>query len=446
MTTSDYQSLLPQIMPLQGRKAALLLGTDRHIGEETPGAEETRVGFIPSQAAALKSWLQEAGVFLDFYFIQGAGARAGYSDGDYLNAGGHLLFEHELSTLPAPQIFHALKEPSAYESFIQGPFIRIGALHTGAFDPTSGLASLFKRKNFCAIFDGSNIGGFSYNITGGHIIPIRSSMSVFAGWIAADNAGRQYDEQKGKVIVSGGGVVGSAAIERLLSEYSVTATQILVFEPDQVQCKRLTDKFGADGKLVIVERGTITADDISGAIGLILTAFRQGHPAPKVVSIGDLAALAENAVVVDVSIDERGGILIPGLDFDRASLQQVVESVRESIAQLRKNITYIGDSHLPRNNPSKASESHGIAVLPYLAVLLYLSAREGGAAQAVNYILNQDCSSSPQTHFDSLVCDLKQGLAFWRPDPIHVREEITKGIMSSMDYFLKREGISWKIE
>jgi hypothetical protein len=133
------------------------------------------------------------------------------------------------------------------------------------------------------------------------------------------------------------------------------------------------------------------------------------------------------------------------LDFDKVSLLHVIQRVQESVKRLGKNITYIGDSHLPRNNASKASEAHGKAVLPYLAVLLYLSAREGGAPRAVEFILKQNCSASPLGHFEALICDLKQGLAFWRPDPIHVKEDITKGIMSSMDYFLRREGISWEV-
>lgn len=445
MTDIDYKSVFPSVTPLQGKKATLLLGTDRHIGEETPGAQETRVGVTPAQIAALKSWLQEAGIYLDFYFVQGAGARAGYSDGDYLNVGGELVFEHELSALPTPHVFHALKEPAPYETFVPGPFIRIGALHTGAFDPTSGLASLFKKKNFCAIFDGSSIGGYSFNITGGYVIPIRSSMSVFAGWIAANYIEPISSKPGGKVVVSGGGVVGTAAVEQLLAEQGDKLSQVLIIEPNQAQCERLRNKFSADSKVVVIERGKINNEDIDGAIGLILTAFRPGHPAPKVIDINDLAALMDNAIIVDVSIDEKGGISIPDLDFDKISLLHVIERVQESIKKLRKNITYIGDSHLPRNNASKASEAHGKAVLPYLAILLYLSAREGDAPRAVEFILRQDCSVSPQGHFESLVCDLKQGLAFWRPDPIHVKEDITKGIMSSMDYFLRREGISWEV-
>jgi alanine dehydrogenase len=446
MLNTSHNSLFPGVLPLLGKKATLLLGTDRHIGEETPGSEETRVGVTPAQIELLKGWLRESGIYLDFYFVQGAGSRAGYSDGDYLNVGGELVFEHELSALPTPNVFHALKEPSPYESFVPGPFIRIGALHTGAFDPTSGLASLFKKKNFAAILDGSNIGGYSFKITGGHAIPIRSSMSVFAGGIAADYLEPTKKEGEGKVVVSGGGVVGTAAVERLLATPDSQITRVIVIEPSSEQCQRLRSQFADSEKVVIVEGGSIRAEDAAGAVGLILTAFRPGHPAPKVIGLNDLSALADKAVIVDVSIDERGGISIPDMDFEKMSLLHVTEGVRDAIKRLGKNYTYIGDSHLPRNNASAASEAHGKAVLPYLAVLLYLSAREGGAPQAIDFILRQDCSVTPLDHFASLVCDLRQGLAFWRPDPINVKEDITRGIMSSMDYFLRREGISWKVE
>ncbi len=439
----NYQNLLPEAEVLKGKKAILLLGTDRHIGEGIDETEEKRVGVTPLQVAALREWLQELGVHLDFYFIQGAGVRAGYSDGDYLSVGGQIVFEHQLSTLPTPHVFHALKEPCPYEVFIPDPFIRIGALHKSTFVPTSGLASLFKKKNFCAIFDGSSIGGFAYQFNSGFKIPIRSSMSVFAGEIAADYV---FESKKdGRIVISGGGAAGISAAKRLL-EHPGNYTEIVIVEPNQEQCNRLRNSFGNDGHIRIIQGDKLADDHIAGASGLILAAYVPESPAPKVIDLGQLVNLADGAVIVDISIDEKGGISVPNLDFEKTPLQQVIQLVGSEIKKLAKGFTYIGDDHLPRKYPDKASESHGKAVMPYLAVLLYLSAKEGGASPALEYILNQDCAKAEMSFFDSLVCDLKAGLAFWRSDPISVSGAIAQGIVDTMSQFFESEKILKKIE
>jgi NAD/NADP transhydrogenase alpha subunit len=451
----EYQSIipvsrthsLPEVKSLQGKKAILLLGTDRHIGEEKPGHEETRVGITPEQVAALRDWLREAGVFLDFYFIQGAGARAGYSDGNYLNIGGHLVFEHQLSSLPSPDVFHALKEPSPYEAFINGPFMRIGAVHRGGFHATSGLASLFKKKNFCAIFDGSTTGGYSHQFTGGHIIPIRGSMSVFAGWIAADEVVVDREFSAGKVVVSGGGVVGTAAVERLLNEHGSKISRILIVDPSPEKCDQLTRRFHDMEKVSIQTGGEITAEIAEGANGLILAAYVELSTAPKVINLGDIERLSPGAVIVDVSIDERGGVVIPGFDSNKASLEEIEPRISKEVKALGKNITYIGDSHLPRRDAKQASEEHGKAILPYLGVLLYLSAREGGPPQAMEYIhhfAEGQANFHKRDYFNSLVYDLRQGLAYWRHDPISVRKSKEK-VMENINDFLRREGISYNV-
>lgn len=440
--------VLPEVARLNGKKAILLLGTDRHIGEEKPGHEESRVGIIPRQVENLREWLREHGVFLDFYFVQGAGARAGYTDGSYLNVGGQLVFEHQLSSLPSPDVFHALKEPSPYEAFITGPFMRIGAVHRGSFHATSGLASLFKKKNFCAIFDGSLVGGHSHQSTDGHAIPVRGSMSVFAGWIAADEVARDKEFSGGKVVVSGGGVVGTSAVEKLLGEYSDKVSQIIVVEAQQSQCDRLNKKFNDKSKVSILHGDRIPTDAAKNANGLILAAYSEGEIAPKVIDLEDLRGVAQSAVIVDVAIDERGAISIPNYNSDEASLDEIEPRVSRELKALGKNLTYVGDSHLPRRDSKRASEEHGDAVLPYLAVLLYLAAERGGAAQAMKSIYQfakTETNYGPTNYFNSLVADLREGLVYWRHDPITVRKS-KKKVMDNIKGFLDREGIIYEDE
>ena len=72
------------------------------------------------------------------------------------------------------------------------------------------------------------------------------------------------------------------------------------------------------------------------------------------------------------------------------SLPEVVSRVTGEIEKLGKKINYIADDHLPKNKPKKASIAHGRAIMPYVAMLLYCSARLGGARQAAKYVMGND--------------------------------------------------------
>lgn len=100
-------NIFPTVEKLNGKKAIFLLGTDQYIGEglDENGIKkesETRVGIVPDQVEAIKLWLESNGVTLDFFFVKGAGTRADFLDSAYLKIGGQILFEHQLSSMPAP--------------------------------------------------------------------------------------------------------------------------------------------------------------------------------------------------------------------------------------------------------------------------------------------------------------------------------------------------------
>ncbi len=112
--------------------------------------------------------------------------------------------ENELPSLsPGPDVVHALKEPSPYESLIPGLFMRIGALHVGSFRPSCGLAALLRKRNFSAILDGSAVGGFTCRLSKTFQAPLRCSMSVFASRVAADTVAQNL-APRSKVVISGG--------------------------------------------------------------------------------------------------------------------------------------------------------------------------------------------------------------------------------------------------
>lgn len=415
----------PNVEKLKGEKSIFLLGTDQYIGEglDENGNQkesETRVGLVPEQVELMKHWLVSNGVALDFYFLKGAGTRADFLDSSYLKIGGQVLFEHQLSSMPSPNVVHALKEPCAYETFIPGPFLRIGALHSGAFDDESGVAFLFKRRNFCAIFDGSNIGTDK-------IIPIRGAMSVFAGEIATEFSVKNFIENgqtHEKVVISGGGVVGRAALNEFIKNGIERCAEIIIVEPNIELVNTLASMYSNESKVKIVIGSKLTHDQVENASAIILTAFVKGQSAPDVLYVNDIKRMKDKSIIVDVSIDERGGIKLDNFSKGDFPLNEVVTKIRTEIENLSKGIKYIADDHLPKHKPKKASIAHGDAIMPYISMLLYCSAKYGGARPAAKYILNGDFSDQIDPKASELLQHLKRGLAYYSPSPVMYNRKI----------------------
>ncbi len=422
---------LPNVERLPGKRVSFLLGTDRHIDEGT-AHQEKRVGITPEQMQSLRDWLERADVRTTFYVISGAGVDAGYLDSDYRRAGATIVREDELGSLsPRPDVVHALKEPCPYEATIPGPFMRIGALHIGTFCPTCGCAILLRKGNFAAMFDGSAIGGYTCKLSGGFQAPLRCSMSVFAGKVAADLVNHHLGRNR-KVIISGGGVVGVSALQRLLETGDHRCWEIILIEANIDRCEHLRQLFKGHEGVQVRHSHKVDAEDLKDGSGLILATFRPGDKAPKVVDLPSLQKMRNGSIIVDVSIDEGGSVLT-----------QEGKTTGQAIAELGMNHTYVADSHMPRRYPREASEAHGRAVLPYLAALLYLAAKAGSAAQATQHILAVDCNEAMRNYFDLLICDLKNGLVFTGPSPIGLSERLVKGRQQVIE-FLDQHGISSK--
>lgn len=413
---------LPHVDPAPGTRCTLLLGTDAHIKEGTPD-QERRVAVTPAQLGALRGWLADAGVECQLLFVAGAGERAGFPDADFERVGARAVPEAELASLEAaPDVVHALKEPCAYESTIPGPFLRIGALHTGDhFDPGSDSARLLCSRRACAVFDGSEIGGHAFRFTDppGFPVPIRSSMSVFAGEIAAADVVTHLDGRSGRCVIAGGGAAGTAAAEWLLR--NAPAARVLVMDALAPAVARLRARFADEPRVEVVEGEWLTGEMLDGAEAVILAVFAPGDLAPRVVGRDELSHLAQGALVIDISIDEGGAIA--GEDAEGA----------EAGDPTPPGYRYMAETNMPRRRPGEASRAHGAAVLPYLAVLLYLSAKLGGAKGAMAHIarlrlpdMDRTATDAPEDYFGALVQDLRHGTAFWGVEEVHVNRDAVR--------------------
>lgn len=416
MTTpfERFESALPPPRRWQKSHVTLVVGNDREIGRRLR-SQERRVGITPAHVSALQRTFRGLGIRLSVLVVENAGARAGYADADYVHAGAQIVTFGELPHEVAPDVVHALKEPSSYESTIPGPFCRIGALHSGDFDPTAGFAALLAAHP-AAVFDGSNVGS-----SADFRVPIRGSMSVFAGRVAAEWVLEHVaGGPAGSVVVVGGGKVGLAAVEKLLTEPRIES--ITVFDR-AASPQRLAAVAAAVGPQARVRvEGLGGTDDealltrLEGACGLILAPAMAGGRAPKVVSARALQQrMPQDGIVVDVSIDERGAIADERIDADWAS-EHVIDFLAHSLGGLR----YQAVPNMPRVYPMEASREHGDAILPYLGTLLLLCAREGGPVPAVRWLLQRPFTErSPDPlqvedgadRLDAFCQDLRNGLA-----------------------------------
>ena len=413
---------------LSDREVTFLLGTDVHIGE--PDTCEQRVAITPEQACELKDWLAKVGVRLNLLVVRDAGKRAGFPDDEYVAVGARIIEESDIQSMtPIPDVVHALKEPTSYEATIPGPFMRIGALHSGDFKPESGIADVLKRGNSCGIFDGSAVGGFAFDtdfvVRPKFRIPLRSSMSVYAGKLAGEDVGKHLGEKDERVVVSGGGVVGTSAVGVLLDRHSDQLKEVLIIEKFENRCRELREMY-QDFPCVSVKQGfDISPDDIRDAAGLILTIFVQGSAAtPKVVDLERLKLMKHGGYITDVAIDEGGGVAISkdnqiNPESGRA-YTPTVEDIRQEVESLENGLTYHADNHMPRRRPREASIEHGKTGLMYLATLLYLSAEQGGPIDSIKFIMDQDNLERPKNIREALILDLKNGMAFVKLNSVTV--------------------------
>ncbi len=418
---SGYNHTLPEVSRIKDASdVVFLLGTDRHLDEGTSN-QERRVGIIPDQIRALKQWSLGAGMNLVIYVVENAGVDAGFANEDYIEAGATIISESEISSVGAVSVVHSLKEPFDYESRIPGPFIRIGALHTGVLETGCGTYNLLVNKKIAGIFDGSYIGKCSPELTGNFEVPVRSSMSVFAGEIAADQVLARVISGD-KIIISGGGVAGVSALKRMLANSQFgRELSILLYEKFSDKCDKLSQEFGHYPNIQIRQSGVVPSADLEGVAGLILTAFDPKGLAPEVVDLSSLVRMKTDGIIIDISIDEGGGIK----GFQSLPLDKAVPIIKSIVVQLGNDLIYKGDAHMPRIYPSEASEIHGKAMLPYIGILLYLCAMKGSSTKAVEYIINGSESENGEL-FNAFVSDLRNGLAFSGPEPIRIHEEVVK--------------------
>ena len=261
---------------------------------------EYRVGLTPDSVAQLVGAGHAVAV------ESGAGAGAGFDDELYKSRGASIVADAEAIFTRAEMVVK-VKEPQAPErAMLQPGQILFCYLHL-APDPEQ-THDLLERQVSAVAFETVT------DANGG--LPLLTPMSEIAGKLSVQAGARCLERVVGgrgvllggvpgvvpaKVVIVGGGVVGSNATEIAVG----MGARVVVLDRSLPALRRLHERFGARIECVYSTEQTLTehlqnADLVVGAVLI------PGASAPKLIRRSMLGAMLPGSVVVDVAIDQGG--------------------------------------------------------------------------------------------------------------------------------------------
>ncbi|MED4227584.1 alanine dehydrogenase [Neobacillus cucumis] len=236
-----------------------------------------------------------------------AGIGSGFTNEDYLKAGGEIIEDASNVWLQSEMIMK-VKEPlaSEYQYFRQG-LILFTYLHLAA-EPA--LAQALKEKGVFAI---------AYEtVAVNRNLPLLTPMSEVAGRMSAQ-IGAQFLQKnnggqgillagvpgvnRGKVTIIGGGIVGTNAAKMAIG----LGADVTIIDLSADRLRQLDDIFGNQVKTLMSNPYNI-AEAVAEADLLIGAVLIPGAKAPKLVTEEMVKSMKPGSVIVDVAIDQ-GGII-----------------------------------------------------------------------------------------------------------------------------------------
>src|SRR5215212_6929478 len=238
----------------------------------------------------------------------GAGKGAGFSDEEYVEAGGRVVDGPD-EVFASSDLIVKVKEPvpEEYDRFREGQQL-FTYLHLAA---DKGLTEFLMERKI------NSIAYETVEASDGSL-PLLTPMSEVAGRMAVQAAAHHLESPQGgaglllggvpgtpaaRVTIVGGGVVGTEATKIALGMRAIVS----VLDTNPKRLAYLSDIFEGRADLVIPNRAR-TASYVRGAdvvVGAVLVA---GAKAPKIVTREMVKSMRDGSVVVDVAVDQGGCI------------------------------------------------------------------------------------------------------------------------------------------
>ncbi|MEO0353152.1 MAG: alanine dehydrogenase, partial [Cyanobacteria bacterium P01_A01_bin.15] len=260
---------------------------------------EFRVGLSPSSVRALIEQGHQVVVETD------AGVGAGFSNVDYQRVGATLGMA---SDAWQQAMVVKVKEPLPREyDYLQKEQLLFTYLHLAA---SRGLTEALLQSGATAI---------AYEtVEKNHQRPLLTPMSIIAGRLSVQFGARFLEKQQGgrgvllggipgvnpgRVVVLGGGVVGTEATKMAVG----LGAQVTLIDINLERLNQLEELFGSRVQLLYsnsanIETAVAQADLLIGAV------LVPGRRSPRLVSRSLVERMSEGAVIVDVAVDQGGCI------------------------------------------------------------------------------------------------------------------------------------------
>jgi alanine dehydrogenase len=316
--------------------------------------QEFRVGLSPSSVRVLR----ENGHAI---FVQSqAGSGAGFTDEDYQEAGAEIVSTPEAAW--NRELVVKVKEPLKNEyKYLQKEQILFTYLHLAA---DRSLTEHLIDCGTCAI---------AYETveqTGANKLPLLSPMSIIAGRLAVQFGARFLERQQGgrgvllggvpgvkpgKVVILGGGVVGTEAAK--IAVGMGAAVQILDVNVERLSY--LETSFGSRVELVYSNSAHIQAA-IKEADLLIGAVLVPGRRAPILVSREFVQQMRPGSVIVDVAVDQGGCV------------ETLQVTSHTNPVYIEEGVVHYGVPNMPGAVPWTATQALNNSTLPYVVQLANL--------------------------------------------------------------------------
>lgn len=312
--------------------------------------QEFRVGLTPSSVRVLTE--NEHKVFVE----TGAGAGAGFSDEDYIQAGAKIV--NKAKNAWRRELVVKVKEPLKDEyKFLEKEQLLFTYLHLAA---DRGLTEHLIDCGVSAI-------AYETVETEKNTLPLLTPMSVIAGRLAVQFGARFLERQQGgrgillggipgvrpgKVVILGGGVVGTEAARMAVG----MGAQVQILDVNVERLAYLETLFGSRVQLLYsnslqIEAIVPEADLLIGAV-LVL-----GRRAPILVRRKLVQKMNPGSVIVDVAVDQGGCV------------ETMHPTSHTNPVYVEEGVVHYGVPNMPGAVPWTATQALNNSTLPYVLKL-----------------------------------------------------------------------------